>query len=153
MNRYLPRLLVIGACLLTMPGLSMVKASEPLKAIIASYLEIHGKLVTDKTDGIKPPAEAIQKQAAAMGASGTAIAKAAAAVVASTDLKTAREAFGGLSDAVIAAARADGPATMKELNAKVAFCPMVNRSWVQTDEKIRNPYYGSLMLECGEFKK
>ena len=30
---------------------------------------------------------------------------------------------------------------------------MVKRSWLQKDEKIRNPYYGSTMLECGEFKK
>jgi hypothetical protein len=30
---------------------------------------------------------------------------------------------------------------------------MVQRSWLQKDEKISNPYYGSAMLTCGEFKK
>ena len=35
---------------------------------------------------------------------------------------------------------------------KIAYCPMVRQSWLQKDEKIRNPYYGSTMLECGEFK-
>jgi Protein of unknown function (DUF3347) len=153
MNRYLTRLLLVGCMVAPLLGLTARAASEPLKAIIASYLQIHAKLVTDKIDGIKAPAEAIQKQAAALGAGGAPIAKAAAAIAASSDLKTAREAFGGLSDAVIAAARAAGPATMQELRAKIAFCPMVNRSWVQTDEKLRNPYYGSSMLECGEFKK
>jgi len=153
MNRYSMRLPVITACLAAVLSASAFTASEPLKAIIASYLQIHAKLVTDKTDGIKAPAEAIVKQAQAMGPSGEKIAKAAAAVGVAGDLKAARDAFGGLSDAVIAAAQAEGPATLKELGAKLAFCPMVNRSWVQTDEKLRNPYYGSLMLECGEFKK
>jgi hypothetical protein len=29
---------------------------------------------------------------------------------------------------------------------------MVNRSWLQKGEKIRNPFYGSAMLTCGEIK-
>jgi hypothetical protein len=128
-------------------------ASEPLKTIIASYLEIHAQLSADKTDGVKSSAAAIAKQAQAMGEKGAAIGKAAAAVGAASDLKTAREAFGPLSEAVVAAARAEGPDALKELSVKVAFCPMVNRSWVQKEDKLRNPYYGSTMLECGEFKK
>ena len=153
MNRYSMRLPVVAACLAALLSVSAFAASEPLKAIIGSYLEIHAKLSTDKADGIKAPAQAIVKQAQAMGPGGEKIAKAAAALGAAADLKAARDAFGGLSDAVIAAAQAEGPATLKELGAKLAFCPMVNRSWVQKDEKLRNPYYGSTMLECGEFKK
>jgi hypothetical protein len=153
MNRYSTRLPVVTACLAALMSVSALTASAPLKAIIGSYLEIHAKLINDKNDGIKAPAEAIVKQAQAMGPAGEKIAKAAAAVAAAADLKAARDAFGGLSDAVIAAAQAEGPATLKELGARLAFCPMVNRSWIQKDEKLRNPYYGSSMLECGEFKK
>jgi hypothetical protein len=29
---------------------------------------------------------------------------------------------------------------------------MAGRSWLQKDPKIRNPYYGAKMLECGEFR-
>jgi hypothetical protein len=25
-------------------------------------------------------------------------------------------------------------------------------SWLQKEDKVRNPYYGTLMLECGELK-
>jgi hypothetical protein len=127
--------------------------AEPLKAIVESYLQIHGQLIIDKTDGVKTSANAIVKQAEAMGATGTAIGKAAAAVASAADLRAARQAFGPLSDAVIAAVSASGPATSKELGLKLAFCPMVNRSWLQKEDKIRNPYYGSTMLECGEIKK
>lgn len=131
----------------------VTRAAEPLTNIVESYLQIHAQLIADKTDGVKPAATAIVKEAEAMGAGGAAIAKAAATVAAAKDLKTARDAFGPLSDAVRTAVDASGPARAKALGLKLAFCPMVNRSWLQKDEKIRNPYYGTAMLECGEFKK
>jgi hypothetical protein len=127
-------------------------AAEPLRAIIESYLQIHRQLISDKTDGTKAAATEIAKQAEAMGTSGAAIAKAASAVAAAGDLKGTRQAFGPLSDAVSAAA-ASNPVLSKQLGLKVAFCPMVNRSWLQKEDKVRNPYYGSTMLECGEIKK
>jgi hypothetical protein len=34
---------------------------------------------------------------------------------------------------------------------RVAYCPMVRKSWVQMDGPLANPYYGSAMLGCGEF--
>jgi Cu(I)/Ag(I) efflux system membrane fusion protein len=77
--------------------------------------------------------------------------KAAKAVSAAADIGAAREAFGPLSDAVIAAARAEG---FKDLgDVKVAFCPMVKKSWLQKGDEIRNPYFGSAMSTCGEIKK
>ncbi len=127
------------------------ETSETMKAIVGSYLEIQVQLAADKIDGIKAPAAAIASRAEALGDSGAVMAKAARAVGESTDLKAAREAFAGLSDGVIAAARAEG---WKDLgDTKLAFCPMVKRSWLQKDAKIRNPYFGSTMLECGEIKK
>lgn len=130
---------------------SPVRASESTKAIVASYLNIHAALSSDKVDGVKAAAAAIGKEAARMGAAGDAIQKAAKAVGSAADLEAARTAFGPLSDAVIAAARADG---WKDVpSAKVAYCSMVDRHWIQTDDKIRNPYYGASMLTCGELKK
>ncbi len=126
-------------------------ASDAMKAIVGSYLEIQAQLAADKVNALKKPADAIVAKATEMGAGGAAMATAARTVGGATDLKTAREAFGALSDAVIAAAKAEGWKDLSDV--KLAFCPMVNRSWLQKDEKIRNPYYGAGMLECGEFKK
>ena len=156
MRRNAKRLGLVFLCasaLVALAPIGFAGAPEPLRSIIESYLQIHAGLAADKTDGVKAAAAGIAKQAEAMGAGGTAIAKAATAVAAAKDLKTARDAFGPLSDAVKAAVDASGPATARELGLKLAFCPMVNRSWLQKDEKLRNPYYGSAMLECGEFKK
>jgi hypothetical protein len=156
MRRYAKRLgmmFLCSAALLMSSPAAPALAAEPLKSIVESYLQIHARLVLDKTDGVKPAATEIGKQAETMGPGGAAIAKAAATVAAAKELKTAREAFGPLSDAVKAAVDASGPETAKALGLKLAFCPMVNRSWLQKDDKIRNPYYGSAMLECGDFKK
>lgn len=132
-------------------GGTAVQASDALKAIVASYLDIQAKLATDKVDGIKPAAEAIAAQAARLGTDGDALFKSATAVAAAADLKTARTAFGDLSDAVIAAGKAQGWKDVPEV--KVAYCPMVKKSWVQKEAEIRNPYYGSAMLTCGSFTK
>lgn len=134
--------LVIGAS---------VQASDAMKAIVGSYLDIQAKLAADKIDGIKPAAQAIATQASRMGAPGDPIAKAAKAIGEAADIKAARLAFGDLSDAVIAAGKADGWKDVPEV--KVAYCPMVKKSWVQKESEIRNPYLGSSMLTCGSFTK
>lgn len=127
-----------------------MSASESSKAIVGSYLQIQTALAADKTAGVKTAAEAIGKEAAKMGAPGEALAKAAQAIGVAKDLKAARDAFGPLSDAVIAAAKAD---EFKDLpGIKIGYCPMVDKSWLQKDTEVRNPYYGSQMLTCGSLK-
>ena len=124
-------------------------AAETLKQVVGSYLEIQAALAADKLDGVAPAARRIATDAAAL-AGGDAIVKAARVVESAADVKAARAAFGDLSDAVIAAAKED-PAAMADV--KVAYCPMAKKSWLQKGDKISNPYYGSSMLTCGEFKK
>jgi Cu(I)/Ag(I) efflux system membrane fusion protein len=132
-------------------GAGSLEASDAMKAIVGSYLEIHAQLMADKIDGIKTSAGALASRAEGMGPSGAAMVKAAKAVGASADIKAARDAFGPLSDAVVAAAKAEG---YKDLgDVKLAYCPMVQKSWLQKGDQIQNPYYGQAMSSCGEFKK
>ncbi|MGI8437613.1 MAG: hypothetical protein ACR2NX_12030 [Chthoniobacterales bacterium] len=35
----------------------------------------------------------------------------------------------------------------------VVHCPMAKKDWVQTSDKISNPYLGKEMLGCGEIKE
>jgi hypothetical protein len=129
-----------------------VHASDAMKAIVGSYLEIQTALAADKTDGVKEAAGKIAEQATRMGPDGQAILKAAKAVENGLpDIKEVRPAFGDLSDAVIARAKAEG---WKDLpDTKLAYCPMARKSWLQKEATISNPYYGKSMLTCGEFKK
>jgi len=127
-----------------------ISASESLKAIVESYVTIQEQLAADKIEGVKAPARAIAARAASMGKDGVAIALAATSLESASDIKAAREAFGALTDAVMKAGHAEGWKDVE--GVRLAFCPMVNRSWLQKDQKIKNPYYGSSMLTCGEFK-
>lgn len=130
---------------------AVASASDAMKAIVSSYLQIHAALAADKTDGVKAAAEEIASQAGRMGTSGAAIEKAARTMAAAADLKAARTALGPLSDAVIAAGKAEDWKDVTDV--KVAYCPMVRQSWLQKGDKIKNPYYGSSMSTCGDFKK
>jgi len=127
------------------------EASEPMKAIVASYLDIQQQLAGDRIDTVKAQAHAIGEQAAKLEKGGSAVVAAAAEVEKAADLKAVREAFGPLSDAVVAAAKADGWTDVSGL--KLAYCPMVKHTWLQSGDSLQNPYYGKAMPSCGEFRK
>jgi len=128
-----------------------VEASEPMKAIVASYLDIQAQLAADTIDTVKAQARTISEQAAKLEKGGSAIVAAAADVAKAADIKAVREAFGPLSAAVVEAAKADGWTDVSGL--KLAYCPMVKQTWLQSGDAIQNPYFGKAMSTCGEFRK
>lgn len=144
------RISIVVVAVLAIGAAGRLRASESLKAIVESYLAIQAQLAADKIDEAKAPARAIAAKAATMGKAGTEIAKAANSFENAADIKVAREAFGTLSDAILAAGKAEGWKDVE--GVRLAFCPMVKQSWLQKGEQIRNPYYGSAMLTCGSLK-
>jgi hypothetical protein len=145
------RLLVLGLVgVCSMTAVPVSAGSEAMKAVVAAYLDIQAQLAGDMIEGIKAKAHAIREQASQMGEPGAPVAAAAAELEKAADLKAAREAFGALSDVVIAAAKADGWRDVKDL--KLGYCPMARRSWLQAQTTVQNPYYGKAMLTCGELK-
>jgi hypothetical protein len=131
---------------------ALIVAAAPLQAadvpapLLDAYLKIGSTLAADKIDGVAGAARTIASEAKKLGAPGAATLAAAEKIAGAADLKATRLAFGDLSDAVIAlAGTAPG-------GAKRAYCPMVKKYWLQKGDKIENPYYGSQMLRCGEFK-
>jgi hypothetical protein len=72
---------------------------------------------------------------------------AASALQEAADLKAARAAFGKLGDALMQQAKDSG--TPLGDDVKVAYCPMVQKYWLQKGEAIRNPFYGKQMSDCG----
>jgi len=113
----------------------LVKAaplSDADKQFLARYEKVRGALAADDLGTARTAA-------ADLGEEGAQLAK-------SSSLKDARAAFEKLSDRA------------KQLAAGqsgfyVVHCPMLNKDWVQTSEKIANPYYGKEMATCGEIKK
>lgn len=62
-----------------------------------------------------------------------------------------RKSFIPISENLIKIFKAFGTGSNK---AYVQFCPMANQKigafWLSTDKQIKNPFYGSMMLTCGE---
>jgi hypothetical protein len=75
------------------------------------------------------------------------LAKDAGKISRTKDLKKQREHFAGFSSNMAAVAKA-----LKLGNQPIylQYCPMKKASWLSSEKQIRNPYYGSSMLTCGE---
>ncbi|MDX6484237.1 MAG: hypothetical protein QOE95_2008 [Gaiellaceae bacterium] len=106
--------------------------SETDKQFLARYEKVRSALAADDLG-------AARTAAGDLGEEGAPLAK-------SSSLKDARAAFGKLSEKAkqLAAGQA---------GYYVVHCPMLQKDWVQTSEKIANPYYGKEMATCGEIKK
>ena len=118
--------------------------------VVGPYLAIQTALVNDQLTPVSDAAKSLQKSAAALGVDGKALAAAADKAAGAKDIEAARAAFADLSAALIAYAEKSKQPVEGKI---VAFCPMANKSWVQKDGAIANPYYGKTMSTCGSKTK
>lgn len=121
--------------------------------LLGHYYSIQKSLASDTVRGVAPSAAKIadlSRKAAKTDARAkaplTALANASAKLQ-TADLKAARNGFGDLSDSLIAYLRST---QVKSPPPYQFYCSMVKKNWLQPDREIRNPYYGSSMLRCGE---
>jgi hypothetical protein len=126
-------------------------AADLSAPMLDPYLRMHMALAADKMDAVKADAGALAKAAGNAGQPARKVVETAQKLERAGDLKAARAAFGEVSDALVAYAKATG-ATLPP-GVKLAFCTMDNKPWLQKGETIQNPYYGSEMSSCGEFRK
>jgi hypothetical protein len=119
-------------------------------AIIEPYLKIQAALARDSIDDVKANAGNIATAATALGAPAMKIDMAAVQLTSTSDLAEARDRFGALSEAIVT--YMDGLHLTPPAGVRVAFCPMVKKPWLQQGETIANPYYGSDMPTCGDFR-
>jgi len=107
-------------------------------------------LNVDNLADAKSAARDVAGAAAKLGAAAASIQSAASSVEQAADLKAVRTAFGVIGDAVMKRAKETREALG---DVKVAYCPMVQKHWLQKGEKIRNPFYGQSMSECGRLSE
>jgi len=70
----------------------------------------------------------------------------AAAIAGTKDLAKQRTSFQSFSDNMITLSKA----TKATAPVYVDYCPMKKASWLSSDQVIKNPYFGSTMLNCGQ---
>ena len=118
--------------------------------IVEPYLQIQVALAEDRFDGISALAKSVETGASALGKDGEKLVASAKALGQTKDIAAARTAFGEVSSAL--EAYAEKTKSTFPSDVRLAYCPMVNKSWRQKGQEIRNPYYGAAMLTCGNFK-
>lgn len=64
-----------------------------------------------------------------------------------TDIHHQREHFAGLSSNMAALAK---KTPLSDQPVYEAYCPMKKAYWLSKETTIKNPYYGSAMLDCGK---
>ncbi|MEO6914277.1 MAG: DUF3347 domain-containing protein [Chitinophagaceae bacterium] len=122
-------------------------------ALLSHYYALKDALVTGSSDQAASHAQALQKAVGAIDAKAVsendikALVKDAGKISETSDLKKQREYFAGLSTNMATLAK-----TMKlsDQPIYIAYCPMKKASWLTSEKAIKNPYYGSSMLTCGE---
>ena len=127
------------------------KTGAAMSPIIEPYLKIQTALTRNSVDGVKTNAGQIATVAAALGPPAVKIDAAAVQLASAANLTEAREKFGTLSDAIVA--YMDGSRLPAPEGVRIAYCPMVQKPWLQQGSEIANPYYGTQMLSCGSFRQ
>ena len=136
-----------GAAKSAAPAAAAASANLNVKGILDPYLRIQTALNLDNLVGAKKEARVAAEAAGKLGAPAAAMQSAASALHQAADLKAARAAFATLGDALMRQAKASTAPLGDDV--KVAYCPMVQKHWLQEGDKIRNPFYGKEMSDCG----
>jgi len=131
---------------------STINTKSQLPQLLNSYYNVKDALVTGNSTMAAASARAFIKVANSIDykviSEGNihALVTHAGAISETTDLKKQREQFASLSTNMITLAKALKLGTQP---AYETYCPMKKASWLSESKAIKNPYYGSAMLTCG----
>ncbi|MDQ1140879.1 DUF3347 domain-containing protein [Pedobacter agri] len=153
-------MMVIIAIATTKLTFAQSKTDVAFNQLLTAYYDVKNALAADKKDVAKEKVKVLSAKVDAIphkdlpSAQHTTwmeqakIIKAKATeLAAGKDIKTQRKSFEGISYAMIKTVR-----NIKFNNATiyVQHCPMAKASWLNEKENIENPYYGSMMFDCGD---
>jgi hypothetical protein len=128
-------------------------SEQQLSQLLSSYYNIKNALVTGDANSAASNAELFLKTANTIDfkviSEGNVhiLSKDAGKISSTKDLKKQREYFADLSSNMATVAK-----SLKLGNQPIylQYCPMKKAAWLSSEKQIRNPYYGSSMLTCGE---
>lgn len=117
------------------------------------YIHVKDALVASKADEAKMGAGELQKALKDVSGSAKAI-EVAARLANTSDLGEQRKVFSTLSNEMAALVKG-GKLSMGSLYLE--YCPMANNNegayWLSNEKRIKNPYFGDKMLNCGSLKE
>lgn len=143
----------IIAVLLSIGAVWSGPADGEIDLILSDYFRIQSALAGDTTSGIDAAAKSIEKKTAVIDPDIAEIQKligeirSAAQKIQGQDIETARAVFFDLSRPLLVYLN------QFHSNREAVYrfyCPMAQKGWLQAEKEIKNPYYGSSMLACGQ---
>jgi hypothetical protein len=138
------------------PPAAPVPPGSPPQSLVLAYLNAQSKLAADDLQGSRAALGSVAKaaQSSALTLSDELrkrMVASAERAAAAADLPAVRAAFADLSDALLAWFK--GQPNPAATSLSIVHCPMARAgkgaNWLQAGEKIKNPYFGTDMLECG----
>ena len=136
------------------------KTDASFNQLLSTYYEVKNALAADKKELAVQKAKTLSAKVDAvphkdlpatqhtLWMEQAKIVKAKATELASgKDIKAQRKAFEGISYSMIKTIR---NIKFNNTTVYIQHCPMAKASWLNEKEAIENPYYGSMMFDCGD---
>lgn len=132
---------------------SFAQDTSKASQLLSNYYALKDALVAGNSNQAVSHAESFLKTAQGIdskaGGKGNinTLVKDAGKISGTKDLKKQREYFANFSTNMATFAKA---VKLSDQPVYQAYCPMKKASWLTSEKVIKNPYYGSSMLTCGE---
>ena len=150
------KLLFICTTILCISAQAAQAQDKPINGVLTAYFTLKNDLVADNSAAAKTDAAELtaaikavpaDRIPAAQQAAWKKIALSTTHVGEAKDIDTERDYFAVLSDNLIAVTKA-----LKVNAAPVyqQYCPMKKANWLSETAAIKNPFYGKMMLTCGQ---
>lgn len=136
------------------------KTDAAFNQLLTAYYDVKNALATDKKDVATEKVKALSAKVDAIPhknlpatqhtlwmAQSKIIKEKATELAAGKDIKAQRKSFESISSAMIKTVR------NIKFNSTIVYvqhCPMAKASWLNEKENVENPYYGSMMFDCGD---
>ena len=159
MNKIIPLIALFVAIVITTNAQSVV-AKREFNNTLKAYFETKNALAKDDASKASERVKALTRnlekfpvksltaaQQTLWKAEIEAIKKAGLAIATEKGIKEQRKSFWTLSSAMVKLAKAFN---MNNEVIYVQYCPMAKKSWLNEVEAVQNPFYGSMMYDCGE---
>lgn len=132
------------------------ESQKQLSQLLSSYYNIKNALVAgdaasaaSNADELVRTVNAIDYKVISEGNINI-LAKSAGRISETKELGKQREYLANFSSNIAAVAKA---LKLSDQPVYLEYCPMKKASWLSSEKEIRNPYFGSSMLTCGEVKE
>lgn len=125
--------------------------AQTTNTLLKNYYSLKDALVSGNGESASSSAtelvKSLEDQNAKLPEGKAELAKHAALIAKTMDIKVQREHFAQLSNGFITLAKTS---KLSDAPVYVQYCPMKKSSWLSSEKSVKNPYYGSAMLTCGK---